>query len=640
MIRPSLQTVFGPAAWLPRMSLPRMSLPALPLPALPLLALAVSLTLGLATAPVAQAVSPYESLAGSSPVTPDQLEAELAWRNAAHIHPQIASLYAYWGARYGIRADLAFAQMLHETNSLRYGGLVQPWQNNFAGIGATGPGHPGYSYPSPEAGVIAHYQLLRYYIDVRGCRTLKDLDGRWAVPGWGYSDAISLYASEIQGINPRGVFRGSFNELPGAPASGLSTHFYFTWYDDKRENGMAGNWILVGNQGSGTTTVEIKIAGQKMRDPSHPANDFFTIPEGGRITPVFPGLMAGPVEVISTSGQPLIASQRVLFHDSFNEVMGTPEEKLTDSYEFTWYDNKRENSMAGNWVLVSNHGSEPADVEISIGGVLMASYTAAGGNAMAPGAIVTPVFPGVMNGPVTVRSTNHQPLIVSQRVLFKESFNELMGYPSANLGSEYLFTWYDSLKVNGMRGDWTLVANRGAEPADVDIFVANELKARYSAVTGNAIPVGGMVTPQFSGLMAGPVRVVCTNGQPLMASQRVLNRDSFEEVQGTSPSALASDQLFTWYDSLAANYMYGDWVLVANRGTGDANVEIFIGGQKMRDPSNPGNDFFTIPEGGMITPQFGGVMNGPVRVTCTSGQPLMISQRVLFKYSPVLIHIP
>jgi len=592
----------------------------------------------LAAAPVAQAVSPGEPLAGDAGITAAQLEAELTWRNPGHIHPEIAGLYAYYGSVYGIRADMAFAQMLHETNSLRYGGLVQPWQNNFAGIGATGPGHPGYSYASADAGVRAHYELLRYYIDVRGCTTLSSLAGTWAVPGNGYSEAIARYASEIHEANPRGIWRGSFNELPGAPQTELSTHYFFTWYDSLPQNGMAGNWILAGNQGSGDATVEIRIGGQKMRDPANPGNDFFTIPEGGRITPQFPGLMAGPVEVTCTSGQLIIASQRVLFHDTFNEVMGTSEEQLGDSYEFTWYDSLSP-EMAGNWVLVANHGSEPADVEILIGGTVMMRYAADSGNALPPGGIVTPQFPGVMNGPVTVRSTNHQPLIVSQRVLYKESFNEVMGYPTGGLDSEYLFTWYDSRKVNGMWGDWVLVGNYGSEPADVDIYVANILRASYSAAGGNAIPVGGRVTPVFTDLTDGPVRVVCTNGQPVMASQRVLNRDSFEEVQGTPPAGLAADQWFTWYDSLPGNYMWGDWVLVANHGSGAATVEIYVGGLKQHDPAAPANDFFTVPEGGRITPQFANLMGGPVRVVCTSGQPLMVSQRVLFKYSPVLVPI-
>ncbi|MHB1465265.1 MAG: glucosaminidase domain-containing protein [Thermoleophilia bacterium] len=606
-----------------------------------LLAGAVAVAAVILLAPVAgsgtaMALTANEPLAGGSPVTAAQMEAELSFRNPGHIHPGIASLYAYWGPRYGIRSDLAFAQMLHETNSLRYGGIVQPWQNNFAGIGATGPGHPGNSYPTAEAGVKAHLQLLRNYVNLRGCRTLHDLNGRWAVPGAGYGEAIARYATEMRNFSPAGFWMGNFNEIPGTPASGLSAQLYFPWYDSLPAHGMGGNWILVGNQGPGTATVTISIGGTTMHDPASPANDYFTIPEGGQITPQFGGVMAGPVIVTCQTGQQLSASQRVLYRDSFSEVSGVPAGKLSDSYEFSWYDSLPQDGMAGNWVLIANAGSQPADVDVSIGGRLVASYAAAQGNPIPAGATVTATFAGVMAGPVHVSSANHQPLIASQRVLYKESFSEVTGYPTTSLDTNYYFSWYDSLRADGIFGDWILIANYGAAPATVNVFAGNTLIASYGGASGNAIPPGGVVTPTFAGLRGGPIHVSSLNGQPLLASQRVLFRDSFEEVQGSPPAALTSGQLFPWYDATPADQMSGDWILVANRGSGAANVQIYIGGVRMHDPVNPANDYFTVPEGGVITPVFSGRIGGPVRVVATTGQPLLTSQRVLYKYGPVL----
>ncbi|MCL4474412.1 MAG: glucosaminidase domain-containing protein [Actinobacteria bacterium] len=614
---------------------------------------AVACVAVLAAAAPAWAVTADEPLAGVSNITPGQLEAELDSVNPGHVHSNIAQLYVEWGYRFGIRSDLAFAQMLLETNYLRYGGDVSWRQNNFAGIGATGGGVPGITYGSPELGVIGHYAHLAWYMfpdqqnpycstayDPRHfgpghrntAQTLRQLGGQWAVPGTTYGADIARIANRIHSRPIGGNTLGSFNEVVGSPAAGLASEYYFTWYDSLTSSGMAGNWILVGNQGSGDARVEIWIGGVRMHDPGAPSNDFFIIPEGGRVTPIFSSLKAGPVRVVCTSGQPIIASQRVLYRDSFNEIMGTPAGGLSDSYEFTWYDLRPENGMAGNWILVSNQGAASADVEIWIGGIKRAEYSAARGNALAPGAIVTPDFPFIIGGPVVVKSTNHQPLIVSQRVLYKDSFNEVMGVPTTSLGSEYLFTWYDLDRSGGvMHGDWILAANHGGVPADVDMFIGGVLKARYSAATGNPIPPGGMVTPIFDHVTDGPVRVVSTNGQPLMVSQRVLFRNTFEEVQGTKPSQLGTDQLFTWYDSTLSNYMWGNWILVANQGSGEARVEIYIGGVRMHDPGAPANDFFTIPEGGRITPQFHNLMDGPARVVCTSGQQLMVSQRVLFK---------
>jgi len=598
------------------------------------------------------AMTPSEPVRGVSGVTPAQLEAELASVNPAHIHPGIANLYVEWGYRFGIRADIAFAQMLHETNFLRYGGDVQPHQNNFAGIGATGGGNPGNSFVNAEAGVIAHYAHLAWYVfpghrneycntgwDPRHFGTghadsvdvIGDLAGRWAVPGHGYGEAIARYATRIGTRPASGRRLGSFNETPGTDQGALGSEYFFSWYDSLPANGMKGNWIMVGNQGSGEATVEIYISGRRMNDPANPGNSYFTIPEGGRVTPSFRSVMGGPVRVLCLTGQPLIVSQRVLFRDSFSEVMGIPASSLSRSWEFTWYDAVPRDGIVNNWILVSNPGTQPADVDIIVAGNVVARYSEADGNPLAPGATVTPRFPGLTGGPVLVVSTNNQPIIASQRVLYRDSFNEVTGMPSEKLASDYRFTWYDADKLNGMNRCWVLVANRGQEPAEVEIRVGGLTKAVYAAAGGNAIPPGGIVTPEFPSLTDGPVQVVSTNGQPLLASQRTIFRDSFEENPGTLPASLSADQWFTWYDSRLVDYMRGDWLLVSNQGTGQATVEIYIGGVKMNDPANPGNDWFTVPEGGRITPQFENVMGGPVLVRSVTGQPLLTSQRVLFK---------
>ena len=63
----------------------------------------------------------------------------------------------------GVNHDTAFAQMCLETGFLRFGGLVTAEQNNFCGLGATGPGFPGAVFPNPRTGVRAHVQHLKAY---------------------------------------------------------------------------------------------------------------------------------------------------------------------------------------------------------------------------------------------------------------------------------------------------------------------------------------------------------------------------------------------------------------------------------------------------------------------------------------------
>ena len=70
----------------------------------------------------------------------------------------------------GINSDIAFCQMVHETNYLRFGDDVQPGQNNFCGLGATGKDEPGLSFPSVEIGVRAHIQHLKAYANAQPLR--------------------------------------------------------------------------------------------------------------------------------------------------------------------------------------------------------------------------------------------------------------------------------------------------------------------------------------------------------------------------------------------------------------------------------------------------------------------------------------
>ncbi|WP_322787581.1 glucosaminidase domain-containing protein [Alteribacillus persepolensis] len=123
--------------------------------------------------------------------------------------PQLGYYYVKYGEQYGIRGDVAFAQAIHETDYFRFTGVVKPEQNNFSGIGATGPGEPGASFDTPEEGVLAHIQHLYAYsstddlprehalVDPRfdlvergSAVTWIDLNGKWAVPGDRYGQMI------------------------------------------------------------------------------------------------------------------------------------------------------------------------------------------------------------------------------------------------------------------------------------------------------------------------------------------------------------------------------------------------------------------------------------------------------------------
>ncbi len=115
-------------------------------------------------------------------------------RKAAYI----IRTYIWESAYEGVNHDVAFAQMCHETNFLRFGGDVSAVQNNFCGLGTTGNSVVGYCFTDIKTGIRAHIQHLKAYsstkpltnrcVDPRfalikrgSAKSIFDLTGKWAV---------------------------------------------------------------------------------------------------------------------------------------------------------------------------------------------------------------------------------------------------------------------------------------------------------------------------------------------------------------------------------------------------------------------------------------------------------------------------
>ncbi len=158
---------------------------------------------------------PAITILGETLLTPDQMNDFIKSHNPKAI--ELGAYYAAFGKDYGIKGDIAFAQALHETDFLRFTGVVQAEQNNFAGIGAIGGEIRGEHFASPEEGVLAHIQHLfaysstkplpnkhplvdpRFHLVRRGsAETWIDLNGKWAVPGDHYGQSIlNLYVRMV-----------------------------------------------------------------------------------------------------------------------------------------------------------------------------------------------------------------------------------------------------------------------------------------------------------------------------------------------------------------------------------------------------------------------------------------------------------
>jgi hypothetical protein len=296
-------------------------------------------------------------------------------------------------------------------------------------------------------------------------------------------------------------------------------------------------WVLVGNPDDTlTAAVDIFIGGTLMGS--------YSIPPGSRVTPRWIGLQDGPVQVLSDI--PVIASERVFTapNNSFNEMMGVPQEQFAGEYWFPWFD-----SVNMNTTLQIGNGDPAgtAAVDVYIGGSLMDSYVVPAASTLVQ------TYASTVDGPVRVVVTDVSSVVASEAVLSGSgnSFNEVMGYPFDQFDTEYFFPYYDhgypAVGGNPMR-TWILVGNPDDTlTADVEIYIAGVLQGSYS------IAPGARVTPRWIGTVDGPVQVRADI--PVFASQRVFTAPGnvFNEMMGYPASQLTDQYWFPWYDSVNMN---------------------------------------------------------------------------------------
>ena len=168
------------------------------------------------------------AIMGKAQATASQMAAFCLSKNASPQLPsctveELARMFIEEGEAEGVRGDVAFAQSLHETGYFKFGGIVLPSQNNYAGIGALNGNAAGQaaSFPDPRTGVRAQIQHLKAYastealvnecVDPRFSLVARGVapyvewlgaadnpQGRgWAVPGAGYGANIVKLLGQI-----------------------------------------------------------------------------------------------------------------------------------------------------------------------------------------------------------------------------------------------------------------------------------------------------------------------------------------------------------------------------------------------------------------------------------------------------------
>ena len=127
-----------------------------------------------------------------------------------------AAIYYEEAQKEGIKAEVAWAQTMHETGWLKFGGQVEISQYNFAGLGATDGGASGASFDDVRTGVRAQIQHLKAYASTaklnqdcvdprfnyvkRGCAQYVEILGQKENPngyGWATSENYGISIKKL-----------------------------------------------------------------------------------------------------------------------------------------------------------------------------------------------------------------------------------------------------------------------------------------------------------------------------------------------------------------------------------------------------------------------------------------------------------
>jgi hypothetical protein len=381
---------------------------------------------------------------------------------------------------------------------------------------------------------------------------------------------------------------------------------YFSWFDNVTA-GMLNDNIHVFNPGASTANVTITLPGAPSQN--------LVVAAGAEAHATFPpGNIGGPVAVMSD--WPVLASQRVQYYQSFNEVWAMdPAQASTTSY-MSWFD-KASAGMVGDNIHVLNPGSSAAAVTVSLAGTSPVSFS------LAAGAETYATFPqGTIGGPVKV--TSDQPVLAAQRVQYFQSFNEVLGRSLQQATTNGYFNWFDKAST-GMVADNIHIFNPGT--VDISVRVSGPL------ATTVTVPAGAEVYVTFPrGTIGGPVTVIAGNpvvlnaSSPVLVWQRVQFFQSFNEVPAVDSSVQGKTTSHVmWFDNASPGMVADNIHILFVAGMQPtANVTVSMPGASPLTVTVAAGveTYVTFPPG---------TMGGPV--TITSDQPVLAASRVEYLQS-------
>ena len=494
------------------------------------------------------------------------------------------------------------------------------------------------------------------------------LDGVVAFP-YDYPFVSSIVRSDPDPTNANSVdFTVTFSKsVTGVNATdfALTTTGNVSGASITSVTGSGTTYIIAANTGSGTGTIRLDVIdNDSIRDESSQhlgglgtGNGNFTSGERYTITEPpnvdvhigdqlkgqyflapnastrqsYMSVNQGPVKITNTDLDSMIAATRLIWQEpgyrsSYAEMMGLPSEQLSTEYWFPWYNNLDKVSMDQSF-RIGNVDTTPHTIKVFVGAEQVGQdiNLAAGAS--------TRVGYDVNNGPIRIVCTSCNPgsssdkIIAALRVIwqepgFRSSYSEMMGLPAEQLSSEYWFPWYNNAVANSM--------DQGFRIANVDINAENNVEVWVGTTNLETIslPPGGSVRVGYN-VDNGPARIVCTTcsdggNDKIIAALRVIwqepgYRSSYSEMMGLPKEQLSTEYWFPWYNN--DTYSMDQGFRIANLDTTAHTIRLFVGAVQV------GTDI-QLPGGGSVRVGYT-VNNGPIRIVCTTCNPLNDNERII-----------
>jgi hypothetical protein len=151
------------------------------------------------------------------------------------------------------------------------------------------------------------------------------------------TNGIKIFASEHRN------YQTSFSESLGFPDNQLTTKYWFTKY---AYNANVRTWLVIANPDPNqTANVSVYMGGTSTPVES------FSLSGGTSVSKFYNGTAGGPVQIVSTNGVNIFASEHRNYQTSFSETLGFPDNQLTTKYWFTRY---AYNANVRTWILITS----------------------------------------------------------------------------------------------------------------------------------------------------------------------------------------------------------------------------------------------------------------------------------------------